>query len=75
MTTYGYTIAWIAWFVFFGATEGRALLNKGKGDTLSEHVWRWFNVADEPRWTFKRFALAAFMVWLSGHFIFGIWAG
>lgn len=71
-----FTIAWIAWGLAFVAIEGKALANKQPGDTLSEHVWKWFDVRGKGKgWTFMRFALAAFMVWLTGHFVFGWWAG
>lgn len=71
-----YTWLWLAWGLVFLLIEGRALTNKQADDTLSEHVWKWFTVRGKnARWTFQRFFLAAFMVWLSGHFIFGWWAG
>jgi hypothetical protein len=69
-----FTFGWIVWFLYFVVLEGLALANSKEGDTLSEHVWRWFDV-DAGQWTFKRFVLAAGMLWLSGHFIFRIWAG
>jgi hypothetical protein len=68
-----FTIGWIGWGLYFAVLEGIALFNKGEGDTLSEHVWRWFDV-DAHQWTAKRYLLVAFMLWLSGHFIFRIWA-
>jgi hypothetical protein len=59
--------------------EGKALFNKTEGDTLSEHVWKWFGTArtaekqGQPTgWVrLRRFVLLAFMTWLSAHFLTG----
>jgi hypothetical protein len=73
----GYTIAWLAWLGAFCVIEGKALFNKQPGDTLSEHVWRWFctgvgTTSDPSGWTrLRRFSLLAFMAWLSVHFLTG----
>ena len=68
----GYAVAWILWLVMFGVVEGAALINKGRNDTLSEHVWSWFKIRDKPRqWTVRRFALAFFLVWLLVHMVAG----
>jgi hypothetical protein len=72
-----YTILWVFWIVAFLALEIPALLDRRLGDTLSEHVWIWFKVKDVRPTAFTwvmRLTLVAFMVWLSGHFIFGIWS-
>lgn len=42
MTTWDYV--WLAWLAWFLAVEGIALARKEPGDTLSEHVWKWFKV-------------------------------
>ena len=77
-----YTLAWLAWLAYFLVVEGIALFNSKPGDTLSEHVWAWFGTewqkGHSPRersgWTqLRRFALLAFMVWLSAHFLTGGW--
>lgn len=71
-----YTWLWIAWMAAFGVIEGSALINKKRGDTLSEHTWRWFHVkGDGKRWTAGRFALTAGLLWLTGHLAMGWWAG
>ncbi|MET9861973.1 hypothetical protein ABZY93_22150 [Streptomyces smyrnaeus] len=70
---------WVGWLGAFAAIEGTALLNSREGDTLSEHVWRWFGVGrnGEKRpevtgWVrLRRFGLLAFMAWLSVHFVTG----
>jgi hypothetical protein len=73
----GYTVAWLSWLGAFGVIEGMALFNKRDGDTLSEHVWRWFatgqGAPSEPSWSvrLRRFTLLAFMSWLSVHFLTG----
>lgn len=38
------TIPWVMWGVMFVIIEGIALRTRAPGDTLSEHVWRWFRV-------------------------------
>jgi hypothetical protein len=73
----GYTIAWLAWLAAFAVIEGRALFNKSPGDTLSEHVWRWFSTQNGSTGSptglirLKRFGLLAFLAWLSAHFLTG----
>ena len=68
-----YTWLWIAWLVAFLGIEGAALINKDKGDTLSEHVWKWFSVreAGSKKRTFRIATLGAFMLWLGIHFVSG----
>jgi hypothetical protein len=70
------TPIWIAIGVAILATEGVALLNSKTGDTLSEHVWNWITIRNKPKkFTAYRFFVLAFMLWLTGHFAFGWWAG
>lgn len=81
----GFTIAWILWIAAFLVIEGIALFRKEKGDTLSEHVWKWFGTrrdveyevdeSGQPKgWLrFGRFVLLAFMAWLTAHFVTGGW--
>lgn len=74
-----FTALWLSWIGAFLVVEGVALFNKEEGDTLSEHVWRWFAVGDARHarpelngWVrARRFALLAFMAWLSAHFLTG----
>lgn len=75
---YRFTVMWVGWIAAFVVIEAVAIFNKKKGDTLSEHVWRWFGVPDESAkvkkaFTVGRFALGAFLVWLTGHLTFGWW--
>lgn len=73
----GYTIAWLAWLATFAVIEGKALTNKQSGDTLSEHVWRWFatqrgSTGRPSGWVrLRRFGLLAFLAWLVTHFLTG----
>lgn len=67
-----FTWAWIWWGAMFLVIEGLALLNKDKGDTLSEHVWSWFSIKNKgPGWKWRRLALVAFLAWLVLHFLTG----
>lgn len=64
----GYTIAWLLWLAMFGVVEGIAVFNKQAGDTLSEHVWKWFSIRDKGKgWLARRTVLGGFLVWLLLH--------
>lgn len=68
-----WTWLWVFWLAFFLAIEGAAIINKAPGDTLSEHIWKWFRIRDKPRaWTWRRAVLAGFLVWLLVHLVAGI---
>lgn len=70
-----YTVAWIVWGVMFLAIEGGAIFNKKKGDTLSEHVWKWIGKRGHPKpkgYKVRRGALGVFLLWLIGHFFGGL---
>lgn len=67
-----FTIAWIMWLIQFGVTEGLALANKTPGDTLSEHIWKWFSIKDKSTgWRLRRAGLVMFLAWLVAHFLSG----
>jgi hypothetical protein len=70
-----FTAAWVGWIAAFCAIEGVALYRRQPGDTLSEHVWKWFHTAKDTvpdRTTrLRRFVLVAFLAWLSAHFLTG----
>jgi hypothetical protein len=74
-----WTWAWAGWAVYFLVVEGMALFNSKPGDTLSEHVWAFIGIrrkAADPRdpsgWTrLRRFAVLAFLAWLSVHLLTG----
>ncbi|MFI9228992.1 hypothetical protein [Streptomyces rimosus] len=69
----GWSWAWIAWLAAFAAIEGKALTNKEPGDTLSEHVRRWFATTrgtEATAWVrVRRAGLLGFMAWLTVHFL------
>jgi hypothetical protein len=78
----GFEIAWAAWAGAFVVIEGIALYRKQPGDTLSEQVWRIFGTRRDVEYTepgrqpsgllrLRRFALLAFLAWLSIHFLTG----
>ena len=70
----GWTVAWIFWLAMFGVIEGAAIFRKERGDTLSEHVWRWFSVKDKSKgYKTRRFVLLTFLAWLVTHFLTGGW--
>jgi hypothetical protein len=63
------TLAWMIWLGMFVAIEGAALKDKKPGDTLTEHVRKWFAIGDKPDgWKARRGALIAFLIWLPLHF-------
>ncbi|WP_128637455.1 hypothetical protein [Streptomyces sp. C] len=70
-----FTAAWVAWIASFVVIEGVALARRQPGDTLSEHVWKWFHTAKDtvPDGTtrLRRAVLACGMAWLSIHFLTG----
>lgn len=67
-----FTALWIVWLLQFLAIEGAALFRKERGDTLSEHVWKWFSVKDKGEgWIYRRTALLLFLAWLIAHLGFG----
>lgn len=67
-----WTQLWLIWLGMFGVVEGAALANKKPGDTLSEHVWKWFSIQDKGGgWRLRRFGLLSFLAWLVAHFLTG----
>ena len=67
-----FTAGWITLLTLGGALEVWALVRKEKGDTLSEHVWKWFSVKhDGKAKTVRRVGLGLIMGWLLTHFITG----
>lgn len=70
----GWTVAWLLWIFMFFAIEMPAIWDKKPGNTLSEHVWKWFAITGKPKWwRIRRIGLASFLVWLVTHFITGGW--
>lgn len=68
----GWTVAWAIWIAIFFAIELPALFNQRLGDTLSEHLWRWFAISGKPAgWRARRFVLLAGLAWLVAHLLTG----
>ena len=70
-----YTELWALWLLFFAVIEGAAIANKEKGDTLSEHVWKWIGKRGYPKpsgYKWRRGALGVFFAWLIAHFFWGV---
>jgi len=68
------------WWAILGAAflvlEGVAIRNDKRGDTLSEHVWKFLGVKGYKIPSFpwlRRGALAGLFVWLIPHFFLGWW--
>lgn len=66
----GWTVAWVFWIVGFFVIEMPAVFNKTEGDTLTEHITKWFSLKDKaPGWVLRRLSLLAGLGWLCYHFI------
>ncbi len=70
MTGRVYSALWIGWLAAFLAVELSAILTGHKQYTLSEYVWRLESLG--AAWTFVRYAVAAFCLWLFLHMTFGV---
>jgi hypothetical protein len=72
LVSHAFTVAWTIVLSAAVAVEAAALANKQPGDTLSEHVWRWFSIKEQGRaWRVRRFALLAGLAWLAAHLLTG----
>lgn len=68
-TTYG--VLWLLWIVSFLVVELTALWTGHPEFTLSEWVWKLERLG--RAWTFARYFVAAFLLWLFFHLVFGWW--
>ncbi|WP_406321036.1 hypothetical protein [Streptomyces sp. NBC_00519] len=67
-----YSVAWLVWLGAFVGLEIPALFNRRRGDTFSEHIWRWFAVRSSGRYAvLRRLLLVAVLAWLVAHFLTG----
>lgn len=62
-----YTILWILWGLSFFIVEGFALKNDMPGDTLSEHLRKWFRVDTRPGRTAWLVTFGGFAAWFFVH--------
>ena len=67
--SHAYPWVWIAWIAWFLAWELGALAAGHPQWTLSDYVWRLEEV--NARWTFLRYFVAVFTLWLTLHMTFG----
>jgi hypothetical protein len=68
-TVYG--VLWLLWIIAFLIIELSALWSGNYQYTLSEWVWKLERLG--RGWSFARYFVAAFCVWLAGHLVFGWW--
>lgn len=70
-----WTKAWLAWIAAFFVIEGSALARHKSADTLSDHVWAWFDIPKHPAPNrserIRRVFLLGFLAWLGAHFLTG----
>lgn len=64
-----YAALWIAWIAAFLVIELSAIVTHRDQFTLSDYVWRLEQLGSA--WTFLRFFVAAFCLWLFAHMAFG----
>ena len=64
-----YAVLWIIWIAAFLAIELTAIGTGNTRYTLSDFIWRLEEV--NGAWTFLRFAVCAFCIWLFFHLAFG----
>jgi len=64
-----YAVAWILWIAAFLAIELSALFTGHNQYTLSDFVWRLEEV--NRSWTFLRYCVAVFCLFLFFHMTFG----
>lgn len=70
----GFSIYWLCWLgIGFLVPEMWALITGRPQDTLSAQVWNLTGQGTTNGWNFAHFVVAAFCVWLLGHFVFGWW--
>lgn len=65
-----YALAWIFWVAWFLGWELTALFTRHPDLTLSDYVWRLEEISQG--WTFLRYFVAVFCLWLFFHMAFGL---
>lgn len=72
---------WLIWLVVVAASfailEGIGLVNRKKGDTLSENTRRWLGITPKKRMTAGAIglgvALVGFVIWFWPHIALEVW--
>lgn len=67
-----YALMWVGWIAAFLAIELSAIFTGHNQYTLSDFVWRLEEI--NTGWTFLRYFVAAFCLWLFLHMAFGWFA-
>ncbi len=67
-----YALLWITWITAFLAIELSAIFTGHSQFSLSDFVWRLEGTG--RTWTFLRYFIAVFLLWLFGHMVFRWWA-
>lgn len=62
-------VAWLAWILMFFVIEIPAVRNDEEGDTLSEHIARWFRVDTVRGKSVWTAVWGAFGAWMSWHIV------
>jgi hypothetical protein len=70
-----WTALWLGWIAAFFVIEESALARHRPQDTLSDHVWAWFDIPRHSPPTRgvrgRRLFLLGFLAWLTAHFLTG----
>lgn len=64
-----FTLLWVAWILMFVVVESVALARDMPGDTLSEHIRKWFSVKTAFGRSMFLFFFGGFVVWFVFHII------
>lgn len=67
-----WTILWIAWILMFAGIELVAVINDSRGDTLSEHLRKWFCVDTHVGRTVWLIVSGVFFAWFVVHITTGV---
>lgn len=62
---------WVVWGLMFVVVETIALCTDLPGDTLSEHVRKWFSVKTKLGRTIFLVVWAGFAIWFAPHILLG----
>jgi hypothetical protein len=62
-----WTVLWVAWGLAFAGIEAAALHNDMPGDTLSEHLRKWFRTDTHTGRTVWAIASGIFFGWFAIH--------